>query len=153
MTTIDSPSALNRRQAPAGAAGAPTDSRAEHHLRLVLRANAVSSALFGLVGLVGAGFWSERFGLEPVALTAAVAVGLVVFAIDVWWIARQPVARLRPLSLAVSAADLAWVAASVAVIAMGVLTTTGAVAAILVAVLVSDFALTQLWFRHRLGRP
>lgn len=150
MTTIDhrpDPSVGE----PAPPADTPPTSGAERHLRRVLRANAASSGLFGLVGLVGAGYWSDRLGLGPVALTAAIAVGLVVFALDVWWIAGLPVARLRRWALTVSVADLAWVAASIVAVSVGALTTFGAVAALIVAVLVADFALTQLWFRHRLA--
>ena len=152
MSIIDSsPNLTRQHDAPPAASRSTAPAVAERRLRQVLRANAMSSGLFGLVGLAGADYWSDRLGLEPVALTAALAIGLLVFAADVWWIASQPVQRLRPLALAVSAADLAWVAASITVVAIGVLTPIGAVVAIVVAVLVADFALTQLWFHRRLA--
>ena len=123
----------------------------ERSLRLVLRANATTSALFGLVGAIGAGYWSDRLGVDHVAITLIVSIGLVLFAADVLRISRLPTQRLRSASLQVSIADMAWVAATIVVVALGLLNTFGVVAALIVAVGVADFALAQLWFRRLLN--
>ncbi len=123
----------------------------EPTLRLVLRANAATSALFGLVGAIGAGYWSDRLGIDHVAITLIVSIGLVLFAADVLRISRLPTQRLRSASLQVSIADMAWVAATIVVVALGLLNTFGVVAALIVAVGVADFALAQLWFRRLLN--
>ncbi len=155
--TIDTPhgTARGRARSTGRAGGSATRSRStaakvEARLRLVLRANAVTSAASGAVGLVAAGYWSERLGIDNVAVTAAIAVGLLVFAADVWFGSRASGDGLRRHALLVSLADLAWVAASGVVVALGILTTFGTVATVLVVAVVADFAAAQLWLRHRL---
>ncbi|MGF1595950.1 MAG: hypothetical protein ACFCVK_03315 [Acidimicrobiales bacterium] len=140
VTTVDVDSAT-----PGAAADRP--------LRRVLRLNAASSLLFGVIGLAAAPTWSERSGLDSIAATTVVAAGLVVFAAATLWVAARPVDRLRPLAVVVSAADLAWVGTSVVMIALGSLTTAGAVVAGVVALGVADLAIAQLWFRERIAHP
>lgn len=125
-------------------------SRATRHLRLVLRANALTSGLAGAVGLIGASYWSERLGVDNVAVTAIVSIGLLIFAADVVWASRASDDRLPTQALLVSIADIVWVVASAIVVGLGLLTTFGTVAAIVIAVGVTDFAALQLWFRHKL---
>ena len=117
-------------------------------LRLVLRANATTSGLGGLAGLLGAGFFSDFMGVDHLGLTAMVSAGLIVFAAVVGFAAT---ARDRAIRLApgISAGDLSWVAATVAVVTSGVLSTGGNVLAVLVGLMVLDFACLQLWYRSR----
>lgn len=146
MTTIDHPL---RPSLDAPSAPAPT-SPAARRLRRVLAANAVSSATFGIVGLAWAGYWSDRLGIDHVGLTVAVAIGLIAFAADVGWVARGGVDRLRRFTPLVTVADATWVVASIAAVALGVLSTVGAIAAVVVAVGVADLALAQAWLLRRL---
>jgi len=138
----------NQRSTDVGAAA--RSSQAGHNLRLVLRANAFTSALSGAIGLVGAGYWSERLGIDNVVVTALVSIGLVLFAVDVVRTSRVPDERLGSGALLVSIADIVWVIASAVVVALGLLTPFGSVAAIVIAIGVADFAALQLWFRSRL---
>lgn len=121
---------------------------ARRRLQLVLRANAATSTLCGLAGLLGAGFFSDRLGVDHVALTAVVSAGLVVFGLDVAWTSldEERAVRFGPL---VTAADAAWVAATVVVLAIGALSTAGTVVAIVVGIGVADFAMLQAWLRTR----
>ena len=117
-------------------------------LRLVLRANATTSGLGGLAALVGAGFFSDWMGVDDVALTAIVAAGLIGFAAVVVFASTTPDRAIR-LTPWISVGDLSWVAATVATVMADVLTTGGNVVAVLVGVMVLDFACLQMWFRSR----
>lgn len=125
-----------------------TDSTATDRLRLVLRANAVTSGLGGLAGALGAGFFSDWMGIDHVLVTVGVSIGLVVFAVDVALAAASDERALRWAPW-ISCADLAWVAATIAVVASGALSTAGNVVAIIVGLAVADFAVLQLWCRRR----
>ncbi len=118
-------------------------------LRLALRANAMSSASFGLVGLVFAGWVVDVLGAGNETIVRVLAAGLVAFAANVWWVSNQEGTTLRQQTLLISLGDIGWVVGSVAVIALGVFTTAGAIVAALVAVLVFDFAAAQLYTRSR----
>ena len=145
--------ATDEQQPTRAAADVSTTDRAikaARNLRLVLRANAATSAISGAVGLAAASYWSERLGIDHVAITAAISVGLLLFAVMVAVASRLPADRLRTEALLISIGDLAWVGASAVVVAFGLLTAFGNVAAILVALVVADFAAMQLWLRRRL---
>jgi O-antigen/teichoic acid export membrane protein len=126
--------------------------QSERRLRAVLSVNAVTSLVAGAAGLLAANWWSDRLGIDSSAWTRIVSAGLVLFALDVAFVARARTGRLRPLAAAVSAADLAWVVATVVVVAVGALNGAGVAVALAVGVAVLDFALLQLWYRSRLGR-
>ncbi len=120
-------------------------------LRIALRTNAVSSAGFGLAGLIFADRVVEFLGAGNALLVRLVAAGLVAFAAFVAFASMQAIDRVKDESLWISIGDLGWVAASVVIISLGLLTTPGAIAAGLVAALVLDFALAQLYTRAKLG--
>ena len=117
-------------------------------LRLVLRANATTSGSGGLAGLVGAGFFSDWMGVDDVALTAIMSAGLIGFAAIVVFASTSSDRAVR-LTPWISAGDVSWVVATVAVVMADVLTTGGNVLAILIGVMVFDFACLQMWFRSR----
>lgn len=122
-----------------------------NRLRYTLRANAALSFTAGLTAAVFAPWVSETLGIDHVGLTRAVGIGLMVFAVDVVLIASRPAEQVRSWTRLVSAADAAWVAATVAVLAAGVLTTTGTVVAVVLGLAVADFGISQLWLRSRAG--
>ena len=125
----------------------------EQQLRLALRVNAVSSASFGLLGLVIPGRVVDLLDAGNVMIVRIVAGGLVAFALFVAWISTRDVEVLHRESLMISMGDLGWVVASVALVAVGVFSTGGVVATLVVAALVADFAAAQLWTRSRLVAP
>ena len=103
----------------------------------------------GAIAAIAAGWVSETLGIDHVALTRVVGIGLMVFAADVAWVSTREPDRLLSETRLVSAADAAWVVATIVVVAAGVLTTTGAVVAAVVGLGVADFGATQLWCRAK----
>ena len=132
-------------------ADAPIVERPARHLRTVLGVNAATSLAAGVVAVSAAPWLVDELGLGSEGWTRLVGVGLVLFAIDVALVAGRSTRRLRVAALAVSLADLAWVAATVVVLAAVDLTTAGRIVAVVMGIGVLDFALLQLWFRHRTG--
>lgn len=138
-------------QRPATAAAPPDIERPARRLRAVLAANATTSLLFGVAGLVAAPYWSETLGIDSTGWIRLVSAGLVLFAVDVALVAARARASLASAALAVSLADLAWVAATGVALATIDFTTAGWVLAVVIGAGVLDFALLQLWFRSRLA--
>lgn len=139
MTTITAPSTATT--SPASAAS---------RLRTVLAVNAATSLAGGLVGLAATDRLVEELGLQSAGWTRLVSAGLVLFAIDVALGARSR--HLATTALLTSVLDVAWVAATVAVLATVDLTGIGQLVAVVMGVAVLDFAVAQLWFRSRLPR-
>lgn len=121
----------------------------ERRLRLVLAANATMSIVFGLIGAIGAGGVADLLGVDQVWLVRLVSVGLILFGIDVALTARAATHRLPTGALLVSIADWSWVAATVVVVALGLLSTASVVIMGIVGLAVADFALLQLVLRRR----
>ncbi len=123
-------------------------------LRNVLKANAAFSVIGGLVAVTDAPWVSEQTGIDHVAVTRVVGVGLLVFAPLVAMIvltgSRTDTSRLIRDSLLVSINDFLWVAATIVVLATVELTTAGIVVALLLALMVTDFGVAQLWYRSKL---
>ena len=139
-------------QRPATTPSLPDVERPARRLRAVLAANATTSFLFGAAGIVAAPYWSETLGIDSTGWIRLVSAGLVLFAVDVALVAARARASLASAALAVSLADLAWVAATGVALATIDFTTTGWVLAVVIGAGVLDFALLQLWFRSRLAR-
>jgi len=119
-------------------------------LRSVLKLNATFSALGGLAAVVAGPWVSERSGIDHVTITRLAGLGLIVFAVDVAAVSRSDEQRLVRYSLFASVADFTWVMATVALLAAVELTSGGVVAAVILALVVTDFGGAQLWFRSRL---
>ncbi len=118
-------------------------------LRTILRLNAATSAVGGLIAAIGAGWVSDTLGIDHVAITRLVGIGLIVFAADVWYVSTRSQPKLVAETLLISVADAIWVAATIVILALGILTTAGTVTAIVLGIGVGDFALTQLWLRAK----
>lgn len=126
-----------RRQSPEG------------RLRLVLAANAATSIAGGLAGLVAAGWFSTKLGVDNTLVVRLVSAALLLFGVDVALAAAKAKEnRLAQAALAISTLDLVWVAASIVIVVAGWLSTFGNVVAVALAVGVADFAIAQLWFRR-----
>jgi hypothetical protein len=128
-------------------------------LRRTLRANAAFSVLSGaaLAVFAGplAGLAAHRpttlAGLELAMVFELVGLGVVAFGILCGWIASRP-AIPRGWARAVLAADLAWVLASVLVLALPATWTTAGIAGIVVvALVVADIAVLEYLGLRRLG--
>ena len=141
MTTITAPST----------ASTTAPSTAASRLRTVLSVNAATSLAAGLAGLAATDRFVEELGLQSAGWTRLVSAGLVLFAIDVALGARSS-RHLATPALVTSVLDVAWVAATVAVLATVDLTGIGRLVAVVMGVAVLDFAVLQLWFRSRLPR-
>jgi len=113
-------------------------------LRTVLRANAGFSTVTGLAGLILGGPIAEMFGVDQVWLIRLLGAGLLFFAAGVFMISRTDRPILDAWSAQVSIADLGWVAGTVLVVALGWLSTTGAVVMGVIAVAVLGLGLMQL---------
>ena len=120
-----------------------------HRLRLVLRLNATTSFVGGAIAAIAAGWVSETLGIDHVAITRIVGIGLILFAADIAHLSTRDRDRLLSETRLVSAADAAWVIATVVVLAAGILTTTGVVTAVVLGLGVADFGMAQLWFRSK----
>jgi len=113
-------------------------------LRAALRANAVFSLMSGLVLLVAGWFVAEPWGVRPTVVAPLVGGAVASFGVLVAWVGVQPADRLRRWSVGIAAADVAWVAASIALLIGYPLTAPGAVAVAAAAVVVAALAAWQL---------
>ena len=127
----------------------PAASTPERRLRAVLTANAFTSTVLGLIGVIAVDPVSELLGVEQVWLVRLVSVGLILFGIAVGLTARMSTERLTAGALPVSLADWSWVGATAVVIALGTFSTSGAVIMGLIGLGVADVAILQLVFRRR----
>ncbi len=124
--------------------------RAATRLRNVLRLNTAFSALSGVVALVAAGPVADLLGIEPAWLVRVTGGSLLGFAVVVLVVAGARTTTLTRWARLISAADLAWVLATVGVVAAGLVTTSGAVTLGLVAVPVLALGLGQMRARRQL---
>ena len=113
-------------------------------LRAALRADAVFCLASGLVLLVAGWLVAEPWGVRPTVVAPLLGGAMASFGVLAAWVAVQPAGRLRRWSVGVAAADVAWVAASVALLIGCPLTVPGAVALAAVAVVVAALAAWQL---------
>jgi hypothetical protein len=113
-------------------------------LRIVLTANAITSGLAGLGAVVAGESIADWLDSAHAGWVRVVGAGLVVFAFAVVALSRSNEQHLRRWVPAVSAADAAWVAASVATIVAGWYSTRGAITIGVMAAVVAAFALAQM---------
>lgn len=118
-----------------------------HRLRGVLRGNAAFSATGGLIALGAFGPIDALLGTGNRPAVAATGVGLLGFALLVLGVAGLEPRRLLARTVAVSAADLAWVAATAVLIVRADLEAGGVALLIGVAATVATFAGMQLRLR------
>lgn len=131
---------------------APTRPLPADTLRRVLTVNAATSTLGGAAALVAGEPVAELLGTDHTDRVRAAGAGLLVFGLAVLALARRPAATRIRFAPAVSAADVSWVAASLAAIASGWFSTRGAWVMGAVGVAVLGFAVAQVWFARRRTR-
>lgn len=125
----------------------------ERKLRVVLAANAGTSALGGLVATV-AGSWLDDGLLETghSGLVRLVGAGLVVFGIAVALVCRTATEGLPARARLVSGADAGWVAFTIVTICAGWYSFTGAAVMAVVGAVVAVFGVAQVLLARRLDR-
>ena len=126
--------------------------QAANRLRIPLRLNAAFSLVSGAVLLVAGGPIGSLMDVDQVWLLRLIGVIVALFGADVWFVGSRPTRQLIQHSAMITAADFAWVAATVVVIALGVVNTAGAVLCGAVAVAVEGFGTAQLLARRSLVR-
>ena len=120
-------------------------------LRRALRANGIFSITSGIAFILAARPIANLIGIDYPMLIAGIGVSLAFFSVALFYnAARSEVSRIEA-GLAV-AGDLAWVAGSGIVIALGILTTSGNWAVALIADIVLLFAIFQFIGLRRLTR-
>lgn len=126
--------------------------RAATRLRNLLRSNAFFSTATGLVAVVAGGAVANVLGVDQVWVVRVLGGSLVAFAGLVFAVSGTRISLLRPASLAVSIGDLGWVAGTLAVFALGWLSTSGVVIMSATGFVVLGLGLSQLRARARVAR-
>jgi hypothetical protein len=124
--------------------------RAASRLRNVLRLNAALSTITGLTAVVAGGPIGRLLGVEQIWAVRLIGAGLLAFATLVAAAAATRTRLLVRWGLLVSIADLTWVAATIAVVALGWFSGTGTLVMSVLALVVLDLAVAQLRGRSRL---
>lgn len=127
---------------------AMTDSSSK--LRNVLRINSALSFTTGLIGLIAASSVADMLGVEQVWLVRSLGGGLGLFAASLFFTARSTTKTLLKLTPTISFNDFAWVVGTIAVIALGWLSTTGAIVMGILGVAVLELGLLQLQAHRKL---
>lgn len=119
-------------------------------LRNLLRLNAAFSVATGAIGGVAAGRVAEFVGVDQAWLIRLVGVGLLGFGGVVFTVSGSRTSVLQPLSQIISFNDLGWVAGTVVVIALGWLSTRGAIVMGVIGLVVLGFGVSQMRARNRM---
>ena len=123
--------------APATAGAAP--------LRALLRADAALCAGTGLVAALAAPAVADLLGPDVgTSVVRVVGIALVLYALDLALTSRAAERWQRPAALAAGLGNLAWVVATVALVALGAFSATGTAVALLVGAVVGGLGLLQL---------
>lgn len=124
-------------------------------LRAVLAVNAVTSASAGLVATFAPNTISDLFDLTHARadlIVRAVGIGLTAFALDVAVTAiRDRTATIQRDTALISAVDIAWVIATIVVLATVDLSTVGRSIGAVMGIGVAAFAAGQLGLRRHLS--
>ena len=119
----------------------PTTSRQ----RTLLRVDAAVCALLGLPAAVAPGAVADLLGTDAsTTLLRVIGIALVLYAADLAVVSRLAERWQRPAVRAAGIGSLAWTAATVALVALGAFSTTGAVLALVVGVGVAELGVLQL---------
>jgi hypothetical protein len=128
-----------------------TSNDRQRWLRNSLLGNAVFSTLSGLTFALAGGAVANFIGLEQVALVRAAGIGLLGFAGYVAFVATRSEIDLQA-AFAIVIGDLSWVAGTVPVVMLDILSANGMIAAVVVADIVLLFAVLQYFGIRRVRR-
>lgn len=114
-------------------------------LRTLLRADAVLCGVTGLVAAAAAAPVADLLGPDVSTMAVrVVGIALVLYALDLALTSRAAERWQRPAVLGAGLGNVAWVLATVVLIALGAFSTTGAVVAGLVGLVVGELGVLQL---------
>jgi hypothetical protein len=114
-------------------------------LAALLRLDAALCAATGVAAAAAPALLAEALGPDvPVSAVRWVGVALVVWAVDAALLARTSGRLLRRAAAAAGLANLAWELATVALVALGAFSVTGAVLTLAVAAVVGGLGVLQL---------
>ena len=114
-------------------------------LRSLLRADAALCAVTGLVAAAAAAPVADLLGPDvSTTVVRVVGVALVLYALDLALTSRASDRWQRPAALVAGAGNVAWVVATVLLVAVGAFSTAGAVVALVVAAVVGELGVLQL---------
>lgn len=121
-------------------------------VRSVLYANALFSVASGAVAIIGAGFLAEFTGINSTVLFVVLGALLIIYAIDLIWIASRESINHRFVWAAILL-DSTWVIGSLAILVFGwpPLTTAGKWTVALLAEVVAIMAILQYLGLRRLN--
>ena len=123
-------------------------STAEVILRKALLANTGFSVVTGLIGLIFDGPVADALGVDQVWLIRLLSAGLLGFAGVVFLVARSSQPVLQRWSQEISLGDFGWVTGTIVVVALGLLSTSGAITMGLIGLAVFGLGLAQFRFRR-----
>ena len=126
---------------------APTASVADStaRLRTLLRADAALCAVTGVIAAAAAAAVADLLGPDvSTTVVRVVGIALVLYALDLGVTSRMATKWQRPVALAAGVGNVAWVAATIALVALGAFSTAGALVALALAVVVGELGVLQL---------
>ncbi len=113
-------------------------------LRQVLRVNSAFSLTSGLVAVLATGSMADWMGVEQVWIMRTIGAGLLAFAVGVFAVAAGGTTFVLRWGRLISFADFGWVAATVGVIELGLLSTNGSILMAALGVVVFALAVSQV---------
>ena len=113
-------------------------------LKNALRGNALFSGTSGLVALAAAQSLAAFTGINPPIIFVVLGIALILYAVDLWWVASRETINRR-FAWAAIILDVLWVIGSIAVLLSGwlPLTVAGSWTIALLAEAVAIFAVLQ----------
>ena len=114
-------------------------------LRTLLRADAALCAVTGVIAAAAAPAVGDLLGPDvPTTVVRVVGIALVLYALDLGVTSRAGARWQRPVALVAGIGNVAWVLATVGLVAFGAFSTVGAVVALGLAVVVGELGVLQL---------
>lgn len=147
--TLSNESSASIAIEPAATMSAPN---AESTLRLVLRANALTSALGGVAMATASTAIDELLGTGHPGWVRVVGLALLPFAAFVAWLTTADRRQLSLHTPGIIVGDAGWVAASTATILLGWYSASGVIAVSVMAAAVGTFGTLQYVLLRRLSR-
>ena len=114
-------------------------------LRTLLRADAAYCAVLGLAAAPAAGAVADLLGPDvPTTVVRVVGIALVLYALDLAVTSRLADRWQRPVAGLAAVGNAAWVLATLVLVVLGAFSTTGAVVALVVALIAAELGVLQL---------
>lgn len=123
---------------------APAADRTDR-MRGLLRADAALCAATGLAAAAAAGAVADLLGPDvPERVVLVVGLALLAYALDLAFTSRAAARWQRAATLAAGGGNVAWVVATLVLVALGAFSTVGAAVALLVGAVVGELGVLQL---------